>query len=320
MASFTRLDRDEVAELARAFGLGELRDHAALSGGTINSNFSLRCAGGRFFLRVNEGKAVADVAYEAELVAALVAGGVRAPEPRRGPDGRAFVEHRGRLVSVFPWVEGEHRELGEVTAGDAGRLGAELARLHRAGLPLAARFSREGIYTTDRIAARLAGFAGSTDPTIAAAVPTLQAEMAWLAGHSAARAAAPHGIIHGDLFRDNVLFRDGEVVALIDFEQASSGSLVYDLAVCLNAWCFVEAFDLALVGALIDGYQSVRRLAAEERAALPIEARAAAARFTVTRITDVYLARSAVPGKDFRRYLARLEAWRGLAGDLGRMA
>src|SRR5262249_31525665 len=142
------------------------------------------------------------------------------------------------------------------------------------------------------------------------------------------RGAAARGIIHGDLFRDNVLWDGPRLVAILDFEQASGGSFAYDLAVCLNDWCWrpgpdragpeepqrggpreVNGVNRVLVGALLAGYQRRRPLPDADRAALPVEMRAAAARFTITRITDVYLARVDNPEKDFRAFLARCEAW-----------
>jgi homoserine kinase type II len=132
----------------------------------------------------------------------------------------------------------------------------------------------------------------------------------------------PRGPIHADLFRDNVLFDDaGSVAALIDFEQACVGSLAYDLAVLLNAWCFGDDFDPALSRAMVDGYRAVRPLPPADREALYIECRGAAARFAVTRITDVHL-QTTSSTKDFRRYLARLARWQsasraGFARDLG---
>ena len=128
------------------------------------------------------------------------------------------------------------------------------------------------------------------------------------------RRRATAGIIHGDLFRDNVLWdADGGVSAILDFEQASGGSLVYDLAVCINDWCWDGAPNLALAAALIGGYRSVRPLSAYDVAALPIEVGSRRRGFTITRITDVYLARVDNPEKDFRAFLARVEAWRGPA-------
>src|SRR6185436_339555 len=92
---------------------------------------------------------------------------------------------------------------------------------------------------------------------------------------------------------------------------ASGGSLAYDIAVCMNDWCWDGAPRLDLAQALLAGYASRRPLSDGDRAALPIEVRAAAARFTITRITDVYLARVDNREKDFRAFLARVEAWRG---------
>ena len=125
-------------------------------------------------------------------------------------------------------------------------------------------------------------------------------------------------MIHGDLFRDNVLWNDaGHLVAILDFEQASGGSLAYDLAVCINDWCWDGSPRLDLARALIAGYQRERALTEADREALPEEIRRAAARFTITRITDVYLANVPNPDKDFRAFLARCAAWRGPAlGEL----
>jgi homoserine kinase type II len=122
------------------------------------------------------------------------------------------------------------------------------------------------------------------------------------------RDAAGHGVIHQDLFRDNVLWNNGDLVAILDFEQASRGSFVYDLAVAINDWCWDRP---VIARAMIDAYDRAHPLMEEDRAALPVELRAAAARFTVTRITDVHLRQVDNPDKDFRAFLARVEHWRG---------
>jgi homoserine kinase type II len=216
---------------------------------------------------------------------------------------------QGKPAMLFPWCEGEHLPSRGVDARHAGALGRALAELHLAGRDLADR--RAGIYTATEIARRFAGFAGSSDPALAQAVSILGAEIARLPAERTAD--LPGGLIHQDLFRDNVLFDpSGRVTALLDFEQAVWGGFAYDLAVCLLAWCFEgTGFDWPLAAALVAGYETVRTLEPRERRALPIEARAAAVRFTVTRITDVYLGPpGAPPGKDFRSYLARLEVLR----------
>jgi homoserine kinase type II len=185
--------------------------------------------------------------------------------------------------------------------------------LHLAGLALPVDWRRPSIYDHAHLVARHAGFAGSPDPALAPAIEVLREELALAGAAAGVRAAATHGIIHGDLFRDNVLWDAGHIVAILDFEQASGGSLVYDLAVCVNDWCWTGAPRLDVAGALLAGYQRVRPLTAADREAFVIEVRAAAARFTITRITDVYLAKVYNPEKDFRAFLARCDAWRGPA-------
>jgi homoserine kinase type II len=311
VAAFTELDDATMQALCDGFGLGRVASWQPIAAGTINSNFTMSTAARRYFLRINEDKSPAEVRYEAELVAALAAAGVTTPAPLPAPDGAPYLVADGKLVSVFPWVDGVHRCTAAVTPADAAAVGRELAELHLRGLPLAARFEQPGIYTFAAILERLAGFASTTDPALVAPVALLKDEAAWQTARLDARRAAPRGVIHADLFRDNVLFGEHGIVALLDFEQAATGSLVYDLAVCINAWCFTTDFVGARVAALVRGYDAVRPLTAADDAALAIECRAAAMRFAVTRITDVYL-RDTVSTKDFRRYLARLERWRAL--------
>ncbi|HWO25060.1 MAG TPA: homoserine kinase [Kofleriaceae bacterium] len=323
MGLFTRLGDAELGDIAAAFGLGALRRWDAIAAGTINSNFALETERGRFFVRVNEGKAEADVAWEARLVEALAAGGLPTPPPLHAAGDQPYAAMpgaAGKWVSVFPWRAGRHLAPAEVTAAHAAALGEALAALHEIGAALPPAWRRASIYDHDHLAARYRGFAASADPELTRAIAVIGEELALAAAAAPVRRATAAGIIHGDLFRDNVLWDGDHLTAILDFEQASGGSFAYDLAVCVNDWCWDPeraAPREALAGALLAGYQRRRPLPDADRAALPVELRAAAARFTITRITDVYLARVDNPDKDFRAFLARCEAWRGPA--LGRI-
>lgn len=317
MATFTRLDDADALAIASAFALGVPRGLRAIAAGTINSNFALDTDRGRWFIRVNEGKRAADVAWEAALVVDLAAAGVPTPVPRPAGDGRRFLEHRGLLISAFAWHTGHHRAATEVSALDATAIGQVLADLHVAASARPRATWRDGIYQFADIVRRFEGFRDSPDPALAGAIAVLGDELAWLGTRAAVRAAATHGVIHGDLFRDNVLWDGDRLVAILDFEQASRGSFVYDLAVTINDWCWHDGPRVDLAEAMIAGYERRRPLGDADRAALPVELRAAAARFTVTRITDVHLRQVDNPDKDFRAFLARLEAWR--RGGLGRL-
>jgi len=321
VATFTRLDEADLTQLADAFGLGSVRDVHAIAAGTINSNFELATECGVFFVRVNEGKAEVDVAWEARLVAALAERGVVTPPPLVALDGRPYAPLPGAItkwVSVFPWRDGRHLTASEVTPAIAGTFGEALAQLHVAGLALPEGWRRGSIYDHAHLVARFDRFLRSDDRALIPAITILREELAAATDAAPIRRRATQGIIHGDLFRDNVLWVGDTISAILDFEQASGGSLAYDLAVAINDWCWDGAPRLEVAAALIAGYQRVRPLTDADRAALPVELRAAAARFTITRITDVYLARVSNPEKDFRAFLARCEAWRGPA--LGQLA
>ncbi len=314
MGTFTVLGATELHELAEVFDLGVVQSSRTIAAGTINSNFELVTDRGRYFLRVNEGKAEVDVAWESRLVAALARANVVTPPPLPARDGNPYAPLSGAVtkwVSVFPWRGGSHVAADAVTPTIARTFGAALAALHRAGLELPADWRRRSIYDHDHLVARFAGFERMPDPQLADAQRVLGEELAVAAEAASIRRRATQGIIHGDLFRDNVLWQGEQITAILDFEQASGGSLAYDLAVCINDWCWTGAPRLELATALVAGYQSVRPLTPGDREALPYEIRAAAARFTITRITDVYLARVTNPEKDFRAFLARCDAWRG---------
>lgn len=320
MGRFTALGSDDAAALAARFGLGAVRRLEAIDAGTINSNFILDTDAGRHFLRINEGKREADVAWEARLVETLAAAGVPTPVPLAADTGDRYAAWHDRWISVFPWRDGRHLAPAEVTPAHAAALGRALAQLHVAGLAVAAADQRPHRYDMAELERRLAAITAAADatatpdPDLADVVPILRDEHDTLVAAAATRAAATHGIIHGDLFRDNVLWVGDDagdrIEAVLDFEQASAGSLAYDLAVAINDWAWVDGPSANLASSLVAGYQDVRPLAPADLMALPIEVRAAAWRFTITRLTDVYLPRIDNPDKDFRDFVRRLIAWR----------
>ena len=317
MGTFTQLDDEDARAIARALDLGTPGQLTPIAAGTINSNFALDTDRGRWFVRVNEGKSAEDCGWEAALVVDLAADGLPVAVPRAAPDGRRFFAHRGLLVSAFAWQAGRHRAPSEVSLGDATAIGETLARMHVAASARPRSTWRDGIYQYADIVARFEGFRDSTDPALAHAIEVLGDEFAWLTGQAGVRAAAGHGVIHHDLFRDNVLWDDGRLVAILDFEQAARGSFVYDLAVAVNDWCWDPGRGAGrelradVARAMIDAYDRAHPRSPADRAALPVELRASAARFTVTRITDVHLRQVDNPDKDFRAFLARVEHWRG---------
>jgi homoserine kinase type II len=206
---------------------------------------------------------------------------------------------------VFPWVDGEILCQGRVTPEAAAQVGEALARVHLAGASYAdAPASRFGVAQLD---ARVRSLQATALPAeVGATVKRLAGR---LARHAARAPDETWGLVHGDLFRDNVLFREGRVAALLDFESASRESRPFDLMVTVLAWCFGDRLEPALVRAMVQGYARARPLPEVEAAALFDEGSFAALRFGITRITDFELRpRGSGVYKDYRRFLARADA------------
>jgi homoserine kinase type II len=302
MALITPLSLDEARRALAAYGI-ELAQIEPLAGGSVNSNFRLRTTEGQtLFARIYEEQAAGGAAAELAVVAELARAGVPTPAPLELLAGGAVGAHGQKSVAVFPWVEGEMRCQRAVSAEDCTRLGAALASLHRAPIERvpAGRFGIEALEQ------RLDRIEREAPAELAAAAGQIRLR---LRHYAALRdPALPSGLIHGDLFRDNVIWQGEEIAALIDFESASRGPYLYDLLVCVHAWCFSERFDAVLVRALLSGYHAVRPLSPAELAAAPVEAALGALRFATTRITDYSMRAPAgvPPLRDFRRFLARL--------------
>jgi homoserine kinase type II len=301
MALITPLALEDARRIGRAFGLDVARV-APVQGGSVNSNFRLETQAGRsVFVRVYEEQATAGANQELAVLAALARAGVPTPMPLARGDGSVLDEHRGKPVALFPWVDGEILCQARVRVEHTRAVGQALARVHLARIDDApkGRFERADL---EARLSRAAKEAPRFEPVTRQISERLAAVIA------RRDATLPAGLVHGDLFRDNVLWHDGRIAALIDFESACHGVYVYDLMVCVHAWCFGDRFDPELVRALLVGYHALRRLSPSEVAALPLEGALGALRFATTRITDYSLRATAgaPPLRDYRRFLARL--------------
>jgi homoserine kinase type II len=312
MAKFRTLGADDVREILDGLdGLGasSYLSHAAVAAGTINTNVRVETSAGMVFLRINEGKTRDDVAREAAIVLHAAGRGVPTPAPLVARDGALFVEWRGELASAFPWVAGRTLTRADITPAHGALVGAALARLHLASDGYADH--RPGRYEPDEIRRRIERVAALERPELLGPATVLQLALDGLERERVP--GLPTGLIHGDLFIDNVLYDEADgaprLAALLDFEQASWGRFAYDVAVTTLAFAYGrDDFRADVTRALLEAYAATRPPGDDERRAFGAELRFAACRFAVTRITDVHLKRDAgaPSGKDFRRYLARL--------------
>lgn len=305
MAVLTAIDGREARALLDAYGLGPLRGMEGIAGGSVNSNFSLEGPRGKAFLRLYEEQDLEGALRETAMLERLAQAGVPTPRPLRRLDGGLVSQLRDKPAALFPWCEGSIRCQAGVTPEDARRVGEALARVHVAG---AAEPTVAGRFGMAALTRRLEAIRDSAHPVFAPLVPWLMQSLE--RAHDERDATLPAGLIHGDLFRDNVLWdRDGAIAALLDFESACAGTYAYDLMVTILAWCYGDDLEERLASAMREGYESVRKLSEKEKEGLAAEGTFAALRFTITRITDYAMRTGGGPRvvKDWVRFRKRLE-------------
>ena len=283
MAVYTDITEGELAAFLGGYRLGGLLSYKGIAEGTENSNFVLHTEAGPFILTLYEKRVErADLPFFLGLMEHLAQRGVSCPLPVRRADGEMTGEVAGRPAAVITFLEGMWPR--RPTPVHCRAVGEALARLHVAGADFPLRRPN---------ALSLPGWRALWDGCHARAdevEPGLGAEVAadFAALDAGWPRALPDGVIHADLFPDNVFFLGERLSGLIDFYFACNDFLAYDVATCLNAWCFERdhAFNLTKGTALLAGYQSVRPLTEEEVAALPLLARGSALRFMLTRLFD----------------------------------
>jgi homoserine kinase type II len=318
MAVYTDVGDADLEEFLSAYDVGALLSFKGIAEGVENSNFLLRTESGNYVLTLYEKRvAEADLPFFLGLMEHLAGRGIRCPLPVRGRDGKALRRVAGRPAALISFLEGMWVRRPQTQ--HCAAVGQALAEMHQAGrdFPLKRRnaLSRDGWRPLFEMAqARADTVEPGLQKSVASELTFL--ESSWPAG-------LPEGVIHADLFPDNVFFLKGRLSGLIDFYFACNDLLAYDLAVCLNAWCFEpdNAFNVTKGKALIQGYEGVRRLVPEEREKLPILARGAALRFLLTRLYDWLTVPpgALVTPKDPREYLRKLRFHQkvGSAADYG---
>ncbi|TAK48429.1 MAG: homoserine kinase [Xanthobacteraceae bacterium] len=312
MAVYTDVSAEELGQFLAAYDVGELLSYKGIAEGVENSNFLVHTSRGYFILTLYEKRvAVSDLPFFLSLMAHLADHGVTCPQPVKRHDGGALGVLAGRPAAVINFLEGMWPRRPGV-AHCAG-VGQALARMHVAGRDFPMRRANTLSVTGWRPLFEMARpRAGELQPQLAA---FLAAELDHLESHWPGDLAT--GIIHADLFPDNVFFIGDKLSGLIDFYFACHDLLAYDVAICLNAWCFEpdHSFNVTKARALLNAYHRERPLAAAEQRALPLLARGAAMRFLLTRLVDWL---NVPPGalvkpKDPNEYIRKLRFHQGVS-------
>ena len=283
MAVYTDVPDDELRLFIADYDIGEVISCKGIAEGVENSNFLLRTESGTFILTLYEKRVdPADLPFFIALMEHLAAAGIACPTPIKGRDGVALRRLCDRPAAIVSFLDGMWPR--RIHPHHCAGVGGALARLHLAGAGFALR--RPNNLSLAGWRSYFQACRGRAHEICKGLAEEIAEELDALARSWPTQ--LPEGIIHADLFPDNVFFRGERVSGLIDFYFACTDFLAYDLAVCLNAWCFESdgSFNVTKARLMLASYQALRPLAAAEFEALPLLARGSALRFLLTRLYD----------------------------------
>ncbi|MBB4953743.1 homoserine kinase type II [Agrobacterium vitis] len=305
MAVYTDINEVDLKDFLSQYETGALLSFKGIAEGVENSNFLLHTSEGALILTLYEKRVEKnDLPFFLGLMHHLSERGLNCPLPLPRRDGALLGELSGRPAALISFLEGMW--LRKPEAQHCRAVGAALAQMHVAGEGFALK--RPNALSVDGWQALWAKSEERADEVLAGLRPEISAELAHLVAHWPQN--LPAGVIHADLFPDNVFFLGDELSGLIDFYFACNDFLAYDLAICLNAWCFEKdgSYNITKGRAMIEGYLAVRSLSDAEVAAMPVLCRGSALRFFLTRLYDWLTtpAGALVVKKDPLEYLRKL--------------
>ena len=313
MAVYTAIDEDSLDDFLSAYDVGRAVSVKGIAEGVENSNYLLMTEEGRFILTLYEKRVDPDdLPFFLGFMDHLAAKGVRCPTPIHGRDGLALRTLCGRPAALISFLDGVWPT--RIQPFHCAGLGKALATMHQAGADFGLkRANALSIKGWRPLFEGCEPGADDVHPGLAAELATELdvIERAWPGG-------LPSGVIHADLFPDNVFFQRETLTGLIDFYFACNDLLCYDIAICLNAWCFEVdgAFNITKARHMLAAYRQVRPLSCGELEALPLLARGAALRFLLTRLYDWQhqVEGALVKPKDPLEYLEKLRFHQGVTG------
>jgi homoserine kinase type II len=283
VAVYTDVGVEELQTFLADYDVGDVLSCKGIAEGVENSNFLLHATRGYFILTLYEKRVAAhDLPFFLALMDHLHAHGLTCPQPVRNRNGDTLGELARRPAALVTFLDG--MSVRRPSTNHCGAVGEALAQLHLAGSDF--KMSRRNALSVAgwrKLCEQTGALADSVQRGLGQVIASEldYCETRW--PHD-----LPQGVIHADLFPDNVFFLGNKLSGLIDFYFACTDALAYDIAICLNAWCFEpdHSFNVTKGRALLQGYSRTRPLNAAEGAALPLLARGAALRFLLTRLVD----------------------------------
>jgi homoserine kinase type II len=283
MAVYTDVSADDLTRFLSVYDIGELLFYKGIAEGVENSNFLVHTSAGNFILTLYE-KRVAedDLPFFLGLMEHLAERGITCPQPVKNRQGGVLGKIAGRPAAIVTFLDGLW--IRRPSPSHCSAVGEALARLHLAGADFKQKRANALSIESWRPLYEHAKVCG--DSVRKGLCSEIEMELDALEKSWPRR--LPQGVIHADLFPDNVFFLGNKLSGLIDFYFACTDTLAYDVAVCLNAWCFEadHSYNVTKGRSLLNAYGKVRALSEAERNELPVLARGAAMRFLLTRLVD----------------------------------
>ncbi len=313
MAVYTEVTDEELTAFVAEYEIGEPLSCKGIAEGIENSNYLLTAEAGTYILTLYEKRVKrADLPFFLGLMEHLGARNVPCPTPLKGRDGQMLRSLCGRPAVIVTFLDGMWPR--RITPEHCAHLGEAMARMHLAGRDF--HLGRANDLSVNGWRPLLEASAARAQEVRPGLAEDLEAELDDLG--SRWPTGLPSGVIHADLFPDNVFFRADHLSGIIDFYFACSDFFAYDLAICLNAWCFEKdgSFNITKARRMLTAYRKVRDFTGDELEALPLLARGSALRFLLTRLYDWLNtpADALVTPKDPLEYMKKLEFHRGVQG------
>jgi homoserine kinase type II len=283
MAVYTDVTAEDLAAFLGAYDIGELLAYKGIAEGVENSNFLVHTSQGHFILTLYERRvAEKDLPFFLGLMEHLAGRGILCPQPVKNRNGELLGKVAGRPAAIINFLDGMW--IRRPSPGHCSALGTALGQLHVAGLDYPGK--RANTLSVGGWRALYERCRERANEIQRDMQRFLEKELSFL--EKSWPRDLPQGIIHADLFPDNVFFLGEKLSGLIDYYFACTDALAYDIAICLNAWCFEadHSYNVTKGRNLLQAYAAVRPLTGEERVALPLLARGAALRFLLTRLVD----------------------------------
>ena len=313
-AVFSPLSKEDIEKIAKAFDLGKVESSKGVSHGSVNTIYHLKTQRGGFYLRLEEIKEGPSLAQEFAFLEFIQKKGFPCPKPIK-QKSFFLLPWKETFVTMAKEFPGEIRPLGAYKKEDFRKVGELIASLHELGRGFPNKISDR--FDLESLEKLFCSVKSSLEEEFKKILLVLEQEIKVQKDQNQDRAQLPQGVVHGDVFSDNLFFNGNQLTGLIDFDSLATRELIYDLATAMNALCFQDQqFIWDRVQELLQGYEGIRKLQNKEKELMVSVCRLSSLRFTLTRIKDFHLRSAKSSGlihRDFRDFFDRLEFQRKLS-------